>query len=1126
MVAAQPPEAPKQLLTTLRTQTFEGNLTALRDLGGMLGRSDTRSQAASFLNEACFIFEPEWATAKRDRSAFFNFFYKNKTRFEYDELLDAWLTQPLENQLVNSEIQPIHGLDHPTFLLKKWGKELNSALEKGDSAVIFETLENLVLLENSADFLFSVSKKLSPRQPQHIFAWFAQAIVAAPTDDRVDLILKWAKEKWIAGDQAEYAIEVALNHYIGTDVPEIEAERVRFWRDSLGTLDQIRQHGFESQVNTLPIFFENEVDYWGRVLSLSGNLPWVRRNAVLALCRTHHPRSLYYLASQMMKLREKARFRSFPGTNTGVLRQIEHMTGQKTGVADSLGRTQFAVGDRIWAFNFAAFWAKNYPNFEWDARRQTFVNRFATGSLSEEADRLFRRLSSTNDSVAIDAYRKLTETDPGIVLEKTEQYRQLVRSFNPLLPSFKYKYLEVLVQLTDFCAEEGFDWRTTPKLDSLIEKLAETQPANQRYLIENQAIATLSLADATTLEYAACLRERNLDFNFSASRILDKLYSKHWLEIQNDPAQLRFFLKKAALFSQIGTVGACNFYLQKTGWRAPLPERRTIDGKLDPASNSAQPELDRAFVKALADLEFVETDEDVLSKINQLLNTGGREKLAEISWSRFYEMPESLKINQLAKLPPLGKKDRKLFLKFFEIEKSPARAARHLDYLEQKPDLVWAPDLLKMLDDPRCDSALNVPKRAISILCKTMQIDLGSAPQAVQIAQLKNFKKTLGPDFSVWRERFFEEKMARLRSTDSLSITEINEVLQSSFFQPKFKPTVLSALVRVRPAASIKRLNPLSKLQIPEDLAFFEPISFNYRDLDDLTRLFQTDKPAVLLDFFIKKSTAFDSNDRGIFFNEILRQDWLRTYMNALADPTPEIKKLKTELITHLDSDELSEFEEQATALHLLFLENIGVSYRKKLEATFALNLGARGKGQLQREILAGIPWAEIADVAPLFDKLSPDENGRPAWFFLTTDFGLPPDNFGQNPDNQLFIKLLKEKTQPEVIRFYLEKFGLALPDLSKPEQKDFEKLADLLAFDITTPFVGGGGERRDWFVFGLIKLLENKFGTRLGFHEKLNENQTFYTYNASKRAAAWGKFLREKGFISASSASGKPFIH
>ncbi len=1125
-LAAQPSGGAGQLPPNLRAQVFEGKITALRDLGSCIGRSGKPGEAAANLNDACFFFDPEWLNARRDRQVFFNYFYKNRGRFFYDDLLDAWLDAPIEEHVPPSKTEPLPAPEHPSFQLKKIGAELSAALERRDSAAISTAIEQLRWLENSGPLLFSTCKNLSPDQPRWLHTRLVRALADWPSDDRIGLILAWAKARRIDGDEAEYAIEAMINHYIGTDVPEIEAERVQFWRDSLGSLTAIRRHGFEAEIGARPIFFEDEVDYWGRVLASSGNLPWVRRNAVNALARSHHPRSLYYLATQVVKLRTGARFRSFPGTRGEIVKLVEKLSNQRTLVADSLGRLSATPPDRVWAFNYAAFWAKNWDHFDWDARREVFVDRLAAGSIEEETDRLFRRLGSAKDSAALDAYRRLTEADPATVLEKAEQYRQLVRSFNPLLPSFKYKFLEALVQLTDFCAEAGIDWRPSPRLDTLLKKLDDGPPPKLRYQIENQAVASLALADATALEYAACLRERDIDFNFSASRILDRLYTWRWAEVRDDPAQLRLFLKKAALFSQIGTVGACNSYLQKTGWRPPQPERKTIDGKSE-AGTPAR--LDAAFSKALADLEKSEPDEDVLRTAALLLNApGGREKTGPTSWEKFFEMPMSLKASELGQLPTLDKKGRRLFIKKFEAEKSTAAAARYLEYLAQQPDVVWTSDLIKMLDDPRRDTAVDVRGRSLAILEKLYQPGFGAMPDETRAARWKSVEKRWGSPESAaggWRQLFFEEKLNRVETADSLSTADVNEVLRSPFFKPSLKTAVLWRLARVKPAASIKRLNPLTRFQVPDDLAFFENIPLGPRDLDDLSRLFQTDRPAELLDFFLRKSAGFGKAELGAFLNEIMRQDWLGSYLNTLDEPTDQTRQLQAALSAYLDSEDLSEFEEQATALHLLLLDKIGLSYREKLEATILLDLDARTKARLQQEILAAIPWSELADAAPLFNRLSEGDGGRPALQFLTTDFGLPPAEYAQNPENQAFTKLLKTKSQPEVIRFYLEQFGLAVPDLTNYDPAVFEKVADILAFDVTTPFVGGGGERRDWVVYGLIKLLEDRFATRLGFAEKLNENQTFYTFNPSKRAAAWLRFLEGKGLVAPKTNGGLPFV-
>ena len=74
----------------------------------------------------------------------------------------------------------------------------------------------------------------------------------------------------------------------------------------------------------------------------------------------------------------------------------------------------------------------------------------------------------------------------------------------------------------------------------------------------------------------------------------------------------------------------------------------------------------------------------------------------------------------------------------------------------------------------------------------------------------------------------------------------------------------------------------------------------------------------------------------------------------------------------------------------------------------------------------------------------------------------------------------------------------------------DFEKIYNILKYDLVTPYVSTGGSKRDFYVYGIIKILELKFLTQLGFHYKLNESQVFYSYNSSKRVEAWLKYLVE----------------
>ena len=61
---------------------------------------------------------------------------------------------------------------------------------------------------------------------------------------------------------------------------------------------------------------------------------------------------------------------------------------------------------------------------------------------------------------------------------------------------------------------------------------------------------------------------------------------------------------------------------------------------------------------------------------------------------------------------------------------------------------------------------------------------------------------------------------------------------------------------------------------------------------------------------------------------------------------------------------------------------------------------------------------------------------------------------------------------------------------------------------------MSSSGGKRDYYTYGIIKVLELHFDDRLGFHQKLNESQTFYDFSSSKRAAAWIQYLEQQSLV------------
>jgi len=149
-----------------------------------------------------------------------------------------------------------------------------------------------------------------------------------------------------------------------------------------------------------------------------------------------------------------------------------------------------------------------------------------------------------------------------------------------------------------------------------------------------------------------------------------------------------------------------------------------------------------------------------------------------------------------------------------------------------------------------------------------------------------------------------------------------------------------------------------------------------------------------------------------------------------------------------------------------------------------------------------------LGSIADYIEFLSVPRGQRP-YDFLHKDFGLPIFDLEDPADRLTFATKHKQENEFDFYKYYLKNYGVDF--LDEKEELDFNKIYDILSFDIVSPFVGSGGGKRDDYVYGIIKLLEIHFDTRLGFHEKLNEAQSFYTYTSSKRAKAWKTQLEKK---------------
>ena len=225
---------------------------------------------------------------------------------------------------------------------------------------------------------------------------------------------------------------------------------------------------------------------------------------------------------------------------------------------------------------------------------------------------------------------------------------------------------------------------------------------------------------------------------------------------------------------------------------------------------------------------------------------------------------------------------------------------------------------------------------------------------------------------------------------------------------------------------------------------------------------------------------------------------------------SPEhLSEIQNTLQNHLQTDPfLTEFMELETNKNLALTQISVKSLVEKIKYSLDLETDETSRKKIQEAILSRVEYEEIGKIAPFFSDLIL-LNFRS---FLSEDFGLPIFEVSNSYENKRLAEHHSELSQIEFYTYYLSIFGVNFTD--KEGALDFEKIYEILQFEIVKPFVGIGGNSRDYFTYGIIKVLELHFKTTLGFHRKLNENQTFYTYSATKRAAAWQKYLLDNKLV------------
>lgn len=956
------------LQSVLTTQMRLGNRRAVRDMATFLDKPAFSKAARRTLLEHTFFMPTEIDLTTASREQCLSFFYDHEKQIKYSDILAAFYLTPIENQSTNKtfsqlskpEIDPSVSL---RFLTNQFDSLVSKKAKTDDYQRLIQKITELETPEAFDWLRLTLTNLPLGKTATAVNLALCEGLANAPTTDNLKAVLA-AVEQGFVPEGLLTGVFLQFSNNASSK------RQVRHLFDSLQSSEQLRIFGYEKMFAARLSYAHEKVDYFAQILAQDNTPQWLQSSARFDMVNTRSPRLLFYLAAQMhLKPSQQAFY-------TNYLKRITLVDCTASSVnLDELSAIEQQKDIIRW-------WAIYSDDFEWDESEHRFVSKSEATARAEELERQVRRLGSENDTAAFAAFVHLTEGDPPTVIALVERFRPILRAYNPRLPALNYTFLEQMTTLSAYCRKHGFTLKLSPNLAILMDSLNQSILANIRYKIENQILTQLTIDDISAIEYYGLLHAVNLDLGFSVGRIVDIFYSKNWKTILDSDAQLRLYLKKSALFKNIGVAGVSSLYDKKFDRRDEFVRLR------------------------LSKIARTESDGDIQDNLQNWRTTAS---IAQ------------------------------------KIENS------------------------------------------------------GSSPQ---------------PHDEAASDESIESQLRRLQVDGSFSIADVNTVVTAPAFTDNYKPLVIKLLKKITPLSTLRSFKLKNWLKASRDLSAFADLEIGPKDLDDVIRIFDMDEETAMWSFIEAQSVNYSIAEKGTFWNSMFKVAWFNELLYGKGLQTAQRDTIISAFRKYLTpTDEvLSEFEEQTTLLRIAELENVGRKLSEKLEATFALDAPDGMKAIVQSAILARINYEDIGTAVRYAYRFSRREDGTAPMSFLAVDFGIPFFNYDKESWAQ-FIDNHEKMSKKDFYTFYLKKFGIAFQNTEG--SLDYQKIFEILRFDAVQSFTDGGAPR-DFFTFGIIKLLEIQFQTRLGFHDKLNENQAFFIFNTAKRASEWRAFLLNKKLVTA----------
>ncbi len=1101
-----------EIISDIEQLVLSGKKRSLRDLATFLNKPAHFERIQKILLENTF-FEKSIIDIEENltKENFLQFYYDNEAEIKYSNSLQSFYVTPFEERVPQIETKNLWlgPKEDKYHKFKEMSVALEEGLTNGNEGLIYHQIEKISNLRMKEGYEYLIEVLKDKRLEKFDFKidlyklLYSELLNFANIEivkNILDKVKDRAMEPYVASEYLSYL----TNIYISENNPNKYVRRYNFYVDSLKTVDAMVNFGFEKMPLTQKNFFYESVDFYGKILTESDRYPFVRHNSIKKLKSSKNPRALLYIANHIYKI-QKNNGISIKDYSWEYYYKLldkltkDHVSFQKRD--KSYTNNLRLSNDRTSFQNFVLYWNIHYIDYEWDDTKSVFVNKKTAKEKSDNYEKYFRQLNSNNDSTAFEAFKILTKGDPNEVIPLAKKYKRLLRNYNTNLPSLKNNFLQQLVQLTDYAKKNHISTVLHKKLIPTVKKLSDKNlTSEERYVIENEVIDRLNLNNVTAFEFHACLYEKNKDLSYSAGRILKKFYDSVKKEIFEDENELRHYLKKSHLFRNIEAMGFCNDYV-----------------------NLFEEESNQEMIKKIDALRKVEFDKDIhveLFRMKLSISGSNNEQIDQLLIN-----PLEYDKNKLKRLTKPNSADLAKIEAFLNENRSPQQVRPVLEFLTRFPTIEQVPMLINLTQDNRYIAETKTKKLRVSDLVNNIL-------EEIYTYSFVDSKKEERPNkwFELWQQKeknykqwskiFYAETVNRLKAKDKVKVQDINAIFASDHFKKSDKVICLEAIKKLKPS-KLNKLNTQHKLIAKTDLTHFQHVKLNYKNLDNLPKYFNDADKYEILNFMFEKALEFDLEDRGSFYNNLFKYSWFTNYATSSNFNLKYREEIVTTLKSYLnESDFLSEFEERKSYLHMAMLENTGASLEERIEKSIQLDIPESTKAAIQHNLISTISYQQIPIVIKYLDQFSKTDKYNPIKF-LNTDFGLPIFDLSTTKAKETLLNRHKKMSEKDFYLSYLSDFGVDFT--SNKGKLDYTKIGEILRYDIITPFVSESGGTLDLYSYSIVKVLEKEFKTTLGFHQKLNESQTFFLFTNTKRANAWLRFLQRKKLISGDSSLNSP---